>query len=546
MECEYQSCTTQANYGEKGTTRARFCAKHRSETMVYVAGRTCQGQDCYKQPSFGDEGCKITHGTVCLTHATEGMVNLRIPRKCQKENCESKRRVSKSAKGRLALAKICPAHAHEGVVETKSPVCAREGCSKNPWYVRDGTLNPAFCREHKEEDMISLHSSNKCKHSECALHASWAPEGTKKPLYCTAHKKEGMINISSRKKRCETAGCELQAKYGMFGSKVKSCLTHKAPGMIDLTCKKCRTKGCGTQPSYGDQGGKAVVCFTHATVGMVPNRGRASQCKNPACSAYPSLVETRKGIKLPKYCPAHILEEGAQQKPRQYTCKDGGCSMTASYGPEGTRTRVFCATHKQQGMVIFCHQECSQERCDREAWYGVEGTKKREFCKAHKKDGMISQKTPRRCSVSKCDKVPSYGLTGDKSPRFCVRHKTAEMIYNKNKPCKQEGCPRQRSFGAENSGCALFCSAHASQGMVDVVTKKCGDKKCNKHPSFGRIEDGRVARVYCAKHQEAECSAFIDGVEWGRRRGPHGLSAATRRLPLWMRYKRATIGWSRT
>ncbi|CAN0518478.1 unnamed protein product [Ectocarpus sp. 12 AP-2014] len=69
-------------------------------------------------------------------------------------------------------------------------------------------------------------------------------------------------------------------------------------------------------------------------------------CAAPDCSKRPSFAAA--GSK-PEYCSAHSKE--GMVDVRNKKCAHPGCALNPTFGTEGTFTRIFCATHREQGMV---------------------------------------------------------------------------------------------------------------------------------------------------------------------------------------------------
>lgn len=69
-------------------------------------------------------------------------------------------------------------------------------------------------------------------------------------------------------------------------------------------------------------------------------------CAAPACPKRPSFAAA--GSK-PEYCSAHSKE--GMVDVRNKKCAHPGCTTNPTFGTEGTFTRIFCASHREQGMV---------------------------------------------------------------------------------------------------------------------------------------------------------------------------------------------------
>ena len=61
-------------------------------------------------------------------------------------------------------------------------------------------------------------------------------------------------------------------------------------------------------------------------------------------------------------------------------CDDPSCNKQPSFGVEGTRTALFCAGHKKEGMVNVVSSRCGHPSCNKRPAYCLEGRKTPEFC----------------------------------------------------------------------------------------------------------------------------------------------------------------------
>ncbi|CAN0307919.1 unnamed protein product [Ectocarpus fasciculatus] len=81
---------------------------------------------------------------------------------------------------------------------------------------------------------------------------------------------------------------------------------------------------------------------------MVKKAKKNRLCADPACTRQPSFAAA--GSK-PEYCSAH--RQKGMVDVRNKKCAHPGCTKNPTYGTEGTHTRIFCATHADQGMVCL-------------------------------------------------------------------------------------------------------------------------------------------------------------------------------------------------
>ena len=185
-------------------------------------------------------------------------------------------------------------------------------------------------------------------------------------------------------------------------------------------------------------------------------------------------------------------------------CLYGDCQKCASFGHPGTKSRLYCNSHKETGMVNTRGRRsdtCQHSGCHTQASFGYQGTTTKIYCKKHKETDMVNVKS-KKCQYPNCMKIPTYGHIGTKESLFCLEHKTEDMIdvVNTNKQCHFTGCKKRSSFGYVGSNKAFFCSLHKEIGMVDVINTKCSFAGCDKHPSFGLI--GSKKAIFCSLHKE--------------------------------------------
>ena len=107
------------------------------------------------------------------------------------------------------------------------------------------------------------------------------------------------------------------------------------------------------------------------------------------------------------------------------TCFEEGCTKHPSFNVEGA-TRLYCKTHKLQGMVDVKNKTCVEIDCDIRAYYNNEGESIGIYCKKHKKQDMIDVKSI-KCIEVGCQFQPSYN-NRDKKALYCKIHKKNDMV----------------------------------------------------------------------------------------------------------------------
>ena len=73
---------------------------------------------------------------------------------------------------------------------------------------------------------------------------------------------------------------------------------------------------------------------------------------------------------------------------------------------DGQSKRIYCATHKKEGMVNVINKRCLSEGCKIRPSFNTEGQLRGIYCATHKKEGMIDVKN-KRCLSEGCNKQPN-------------------------------------------------------------------------------------------------------------------------------------------
>eukprot|EP00903_Cladosiphon_okamuranus_P018918 g17400.t1 len=72
-KCEISGCNIQPSYGTAGTTRPRFCSRHKEKSHVCLKNRPCLFPGCHTRPHYGLPGVR---GVFFVAHKKEGMIHL--------------------------------------------------------------------------------------------------------------------------------------------------------------------------------------------------------------------------------------------------------------------------------------------------------------------------------------------------------------------------------------------------------------------------------------------------------------------------------------
>eukprot|EP00752_Nemacystus_decipiens_P011344 g10081.t1 len=92
--CEVPGCQVQPSYGLVGTTKPRFCSRHKQDGMVGLKNRPCISPGCVTRPHYGPVGGRPFY---CATHKTEGCVYLLsiVPSQAEEDTNTNRTRISK-------------------------------------------------------------------------------------------------------------------------------------------------------------------------------------------------------------------------------------------------------------------------------------------------------------------------------------------------------------------------------------------------------------------------------------------------------------------
>ena len=192
-------------------------------------------------------------------------------------------------------------------------------------------------------------------------------------------------------------------------------------------------------------------------------------------------------------------------------CIHDGCKKQSTYNNEGETKALYCAEHKQDGMVDLKHLTCIHDGCKIRPTYNIESDTKALYCSEHKKDGMVNVKS-KRCIHEGCKTLPTYNNEHETKGLYCSTHKKDGMVNVTSKPCIHEGCKKQPTYNNEGETKPLYCSEHKLQGMVNVKDKTCKSEWCftlvtKKYDGYCRFcymnlfPDKPVSRNYKTKEQ---------------------------------------------
>lgn len=223
-------------------------------------------------------------------------------------------------------------------------------------------------------------------------------------------------------------------------------------------------------------------------------------------------------------------------RPKNKLCVFDGCTTRANYNFHGQKEKLFCAVHKQDGMVDVTHPMCAYNGCMKVPYFNAPGERKGLYCSDHKEDLMVNVVskqtciadgcyvrphfnflgetrglycskhrehnmvcvTNKECIYAQCGKTALYNVHGQNKAIYCHAHKTPEMVNVKHTKCAEPGCTTIPYYNVVGKKRGLFCSVHRKEGMVDVVSKLCAEPDCTKRPTFN--VPGEKKGIFCQVH----------------------------------------------
>lgn len=337
----------------------------------------------------------------------------------------------------------------------------------------------------------------------------------------------GAPPVSVRKdtcKECEKLG---QGKIGTFGlpsdPKVRYCIQHKLPEMIDLVGKKCsqcppehKISATFGFPPGVNGGGIKDRCGAHREPGMINLTNAMCQVCLLGASHAPGPIYTQANYGLASdgkrvSCSSHKTPEMINlSSPICVTCLSlplsagGSKRVCAHYGPPGGK-KLYCSSHKEPGMINLNASHC--EVCLQEhkiltvASYGIS---KKTHCSRHKSPEMLNLSSP-MCTECLEQTVASYGFLYNKKKVACKAHSLPGMVDLSSKMCDEclkEDVRCQASYGYDKK---LTCYRHRKPDMITLTNEMC--EKCLSEGfrvvgAFGLESDGK--RISCTRHKTSE------------------------------------------
>jgi hypothetical protein len=187
------------------------------------------------------------------------------------------------------------------------------------------------------------------------------------------------------------------------------------------------------------------------------------------------------------YCFTHKKEGMIDVKSKK--CLE--CKSRPYFNVDGETTGIYCDKHKKENMVNVVSKTCLE--CKSRPSFNVEGETTGIYCDKHKKENMVNVVSPR---CLECKSRPGFNVEGEKTAIYCVKHKKENMVNVVNKTCLE--CKSQPHFNVDGETTAIYCAKHKKENMVNVVNKTC--LECKSQPNFN--VEGETIGIYCAKHKK--------------------------------------------
>jgi hypothetical protein len=172
-----------------------------------------------------------------------------------------------------------------------------------------------------------------------------------------------------------------------------------------------------------------------------------------------------------------VLCKIVKSMTRQARCKFENCFKYPTYNYHGEKKRLYCSSHKLEGMTDVKNKSCEYIGCIKLPVFNYLNTQKYRFCSSHKLTGMVNIKD-KTCQFDKCKKIPIFNYSHVNFAIYCNKHKLTHMVDVKNKKCENINCYIQPNYNYKNEIRARFCNLHKLENMVDVKNKSCENKDC--------------------------------------------------------------------
>jgi len=195
--------------------------------------------------------------------------------------------------------------------------------------------------------------------------------------------------------------------------------------------------------------------------------------------------------------PVDLCQIIQNPKRRQAKCKSENCFKCPTYNYQGEKKRLYCSSHKLEGMVDVKNKTCENIHCIKLPVFNYLKSDKPRFCNSHKLTGMVNIKD-KTCEFDNCTTIPIFNYPDENFAVYCNKHKLTGMVDIKNKTCENINCYIQPNYNYKNETRARFCNLHKLENMVDVKNKSCENKDCITIAHFNY--KGMKAK-FCAVHK---------------------------------------------
>lgn len=244
-----------------------------------------------------------------------------------------------------------------------------------------------------------------------------------------------------------------------------------------METKRCSS--CSRGPQANDQfldkfGRTCTVCLKCR---LKTQRLRKPDKKHAVCKLCPKNPYFNfPGNKQGVFCAEH--KEPGMVNVKSMKCEHDDCNVQPCFNfPEELFGR-FCATHRSEGMVNVRERSCEHEGCSKKPNFNTPGEIKARFCKEHALEGMTDVLCD-KCSHEGCTSRAIYNIWPAKRGVRCFEHRTEDMMNIKTTKCSHDGCFTIPVFGLPGSKRGLYCRDHKTHEMIDVKNARCKTPMCD-------------------------------------------------------------------
>lgn len=208
---------------------------------------------------------------------------------------------------------------------------------------------------------------------------------------------------------CQFFSCHKPAVCDINGKR-KFCKSHRTTKTYGDHCI-CEITNCTRPATHGDIGCHPTVCFDHRFAGSKNLQKKICQFGTCGTAGTFKCQTTGKF-----FCKRH--------RSKTYTsinrlCRGKNCDIFASYAPPGTKSPIFCESHKTLDCIMINGQKCIEYNCNSTAHYKPPGTRAI-FCNRHHVPKTYNKKS--HCAIQFCNIPASHGLNIENNPTHCFWH----------------------------------------------------------------------------------------------------------------------------